>query len=129
MQNVLFVHNRNSRSFRQAGGKWIETIDGRGGATIAMEELQAWFFEDLKLFDFFDKKIGKARCSEEDNFSKKAGRDLALSRMKIKTLTVVDVDNQEKSKTVTLRDKEGSLYLLLKYKNAKSVFFIGYASS
>ena len=114
MSNVLYVHKRNVK----AG-----VVEARGGITVAMDELQSWFVEGLKEGDFFEKKVGQARCSDEDNYSKAAGRELSKGRMKAKRFTVTVVSKEGDALFVVLTDSDGFRYTLAKYKNANSVFF------
>lgn len=82
----------------------------KGGQTIVMEELKSWFVNALSEGEFFTKKVGKARCSDKENYNKKIGRELSLSRAKVITLTVQKVLILTNSKQVHLTDTEGNSY-------------------
>lgn len=88
----------------------------RGGETIAMEFLESWFVKELKVGNFFTKLVGKARCSDEDNYNKKIGRELAVSRMKKTVLTVTGIE----SEVIVLQDTDKNIYVL------KGTHFVGY---
>lgn len=109
---IQFVHNRKYENGLIKSAK--------GGTTIAMEPIQAWFFDTLQIGDFFEKKVGIARCSLEDNYCKKTGRDLAVSRLKPTRLTVI----RQLGNGIVVEDKNGALYYLRKV-NSK-VFFEGF---
>lgn len=66
-------------------------IEPRGGFTIALQEIEPWFFSALKAGDFFEKKIGIAKCHPEENFCKKTGRELAEKNAKLRKLTVTKI--------------------------------------
>jgi hypothetical protein len=106
-----------------------EHIAPRGGVTLAMEQIEAWYFDTLEMGTFFEKSIGKARCSRDDNYCKKVGRDLAVERMKPTKLTVIasivsPVDNK---KIVVLKDaKDNSLYYLKKVTGNNRVYLDEY---
>lgn len=126
--NVLYHHKRAfvfESYFPEIGGLDKYNLSSRGGETIAMEELQPWFVKSLAIGDFFEKKIGEAKCSKEDNYCKKTGRELAKSRMKLRKLKVIGLETQGENFTCFLEDDRGNVYELAKYENAKSVFFLG----
>lgn len=85
-------------------------VSAKGGQTIVMEELKSWFVNALSEGEFFTKKVGKARCSDKENYNKKIGRELALSRAKVITLTVQKVLVLSQSKEIQLTDNEGNKY-------------------
>lgn len=87
-------------------------ISAKGGQTIAMEELKSWFVNALSEGEFFTKKVGKSRCSDKENYNKKIGRELSLSRAKIITLTVQKILILTNSKEVHLTDTEGNNYFV-----------------
>lgn len=62
-----------------------------GGMTLAVQELEPWFFAALKPGDFFEKKIGVAKCHPKENFCKKIGREIATSKAKLRKFTVIKV--------------------------------------
>lgn len=87
-------------------------ISAKGGQTIVMEELKSWFVNSLSEGEFFAKKVGKARCSDKENYNKKLGRELSLSRAKVVTLTVQKILILSNSKQVLLSDVEGNSYFI-----------------
>lgn len=87
-------------------------ISAKGGQTIVMEELKSWFVNSLSEGEFFAKKVGKARCSDKENYNKKLGRELSLSRAKVVTLTVQKILILSNSKEVLLSDVEGNSYFI-----------------
>jgi hypothetical protein len=100
------------------------SVSAKGGFTIAMEDIQPWFFETLVPGDFFEKKVGLARCSTDDNFCKKTGREVAEKAAKLRKLTVRNVFMDENSRSMFLQDDLGLVYELVKYKKAKAVFLV-----
>lgn len=111
--NIHYFHNRKY----DKTDKWCYRVSPRGGQTIALEVVEPWLFQQLKLGDTLEKRIGKAVCSTDDNYNKKMGRDLAVSRLKLTKLEVTAVINRDTDREiVTLRDAEGSLYYLRKHK-------------
>lgn len=64
-------------------------IAPKGGTTAAIESIQSWVINTLEPGMTIQRKVGLAKCSDEDNYNKKIGRDLAQSRMKLTTLTVI----------------------------------------
>lgn len=125
--NIQYCHVRNMEVYLPEGGY---TFDGRvtprGGETIALEVPEPWMLEVLVVGDFFTKQVGKARCSTDDNYNKKAGRDLATARMKPTVLTVISVSNHGELKTVVVEDPSGNKYLLDKQPNFTKVHFTTY---
>jgi hypothetical protein len=97
-----------------------------GGQTIAMEEIAPWLLDTLKSLDFLTRRIGVARCSHEDNYNKKTGRELAESRMKPIVLTVLSNEDYGSNRILVLKDDKGKVYTLEKRFNANSVHFISY---
>ncbi len=94
----------------------ISLLNPRGGQTIAIESLKPWIVKTLTVGDFFTKQLGKARCSDEDNYNKATGRELAKSRMKAVILTVVEIDGE----ILVLQDEKKNRYTF------KGSYFVGY---
>lgn len=94
----------------------VHLVDPRGGQTIAIESLKQWVVKTLVVGDFFTRQIGKARCSDEDNYNKKTGRELAKSRMRAVILTVVEIDGEN----LVLEDEQKNRYTF------KGSYFVGY---
>ena len=122
MANVIFLHKRVGEFHKNIDGSWSSSVHGRGGETVAMDAIPVWFSRDLKEGDFFEKRVGKSRCSMDDIFCKKTGRQFAESRLKLKKLTVTSVENSESEIKIYLRDSQKDTYLLVGYKNAKFLF-------
>jgi hypothetical protein len=98
----------------------------KGGETIAMEAIEPWHLDQFEVGNFFTKKVGVARCSDEDNYNKKVGRELALSRMKDTVLTVIDFKDYGEMKLAVLEDNKGKQYIVEKRPNFKRVHFVSY---
>lgn len=120
--SVIFHHKRNY-CFNKLGE--VETF-ALGGETIAMEEIQPWLLECIDVGDFFEKKVGKAVCSEKDRYNKKLGRELSLKRMKVRKFTVLRIGFLNNKLIIDLSDDENFKYRLVKHNNCDSVFFIDY---
>lgn len=104
----------------------IEEVNPRGGKTIAMEDIEPWLLNQLTVGDFFTRRVGVARCSDEENYNKKTGRELAESRMKPVVLTVLAKNDFGSIVVAALKDEKGNVYGLELKKGAKSVHFISY---
>lgn len=109
--------------YPEIGGLQKEVIEPKGGKTFALEVPPAWFLESIKVGDFFEKKLGSARCSDEDNYNRKVGREIAHSRMKPKKLTVVNIVELPNQINYVLSDS--SNYYLLKKNSGGRVYFLG----
>lgn len=124
---VIYCHNRNSyqtnpRSIYVPRG-WdsdypshtrIECdteVNPRGGSTVAMESIPSWLLDTIQQGDTIVRKVGIARCSKDDNYNKKKGREIAHSRLKQVTLTVVNLVRFAGSYTVVFfEDENGNLF-------------------
>lgn len=82
----------------------------RGGVTVAMEVIQSSLLPYLGQGDTIVRKLGLAKCSDEDNYCKKTGRELAFSRLKETTLTVVNIVKLLAFVIVFFEDEDGNLY-------------------
>jgi hypothetical protein len=105
---MIYFHWRKYQDIVHSTDGDITVVAGNGGSTICMEPIQGWFFDQLKEGDFFDKKIGMARCHPDDTYCKKTGREEALKKAKTKRLVVVC----KSSVGITLTDGEFSYILL-----------------
>lgn len=118
--NIQYHHSRVEKQqphySPMTGEMLIPRTEPRGGTTIAIESLKPWFHKTLVLGEKITKQIGKARCSEQDNYNKKTGRELAKSRMTKVVLTVVNIDGEH----ITLEDENKSRY------EFKGSYFVGY---
>jgi hypothetical protein len=101
-------------------------VDPKGGETIALEVPATWFLETLQPGDFFEKKVGKARCSDDDNYNKKTGRELATSRMKTVRLTCGHNKLYGEDRIVILIDPTGHQYVLKTSGKHYAPHFIDY---
>lgn len=117
IMNIQFHHKRKVKSLIRpsiSGEFFTELeINPAGGETISFHLPEAWLLETLEPSDFFTKPIGKARCSDSENYCKKTGRELAFSRMKPTILTCIsNLVYTGNVRIVTLTDKEGFVYTL-----------------
>lgn len=85
-------------------------VNPRGGSTVAMESIQSWLLDQLQQGDTIVRKVGIARCSDEDNYCKKTGRAIAESRLKQTTLTVVNIVRLGELVIVFFEDEAGNLF-------------------
>jgi hypothetical protein len=122
--NIQYVHNREYQEDHL--DRYNLVLNSRGGETIAFEVPEPWVIEALTIGDFLTKLVGKAKCSDEDNYSKKIGRELASSRMKATVLTVVRLENYGELRSAVLQDSKGHKYYLEKAPNFKKVHFTLY---
>lgn len=125
---IQFNHKRKFHTvdnFPDIGGMEYHVVNPRGGTTIALEVIEPWFFDSLAVNDFFDKKVGSARCSKDDNYCKKVGRQLSTQRMKTTRLVVQSLVSNETEKIIILVDSNNNLYILKKI-NGHKVHFVGY---
>lgn len=124
--SIQFCHIRKFiPQFNLCNFTYESVLSARGGETIAMQEVQPWLIEQLKVGDFFTKLIGRARCSDKENYNKKIGREIAKSRMKPTVLTVISSKDFSGVRVVILSDDKNNLYVLQKKPNCQKVHFIG----
>ena len=125
--NVQYYHDRIVKPapgiMRLDESIYFGELNPKGGETVALEVPEPWVLEALTVGDFFTKQIGKAKCSTEDNYNKKTGRDLARSRMKPTVLTVIDIQKYPDLISVLLRGPDDSSYLLEKRSTFTKVHF------
>ena len=122
--NIQYVHNREYQEDHL--DRYNLVLNSRGGETIAFEVPEPWVIEALTIGDFLTKLVGKAKCSDEDNYSKKIGRELASSRMKATVLTVVRLENYGELRSAVLQDSKGHKYYIEKAPNYTKVHFTLY---
>lgn len=67
--------------------KHLRDFSNNGGATFAVN-LEDISLEKVDVNDVVQIKLGISKCSSKDNFSRKTGRDLAISRLKTSSLRV-----------------------------------------
>ena len=124
--NIQYYHNRKYNDSKFLFDDYYSQISSRGGETIAFEVPEPWVLEALTIGDFFTKFIGKAKCSDEDNYNKKTGRVLSTSRLKATVLTVVRLENYGELRTAVLQDAKGKKYFIEKAPNYSKVRFTHY---
>lgn len=123
---IQFQHKRNYEPVITDDMLLKIEVHPRGGETIAMESIQTWFLESLKVGDTFEKRVGKAKCSLDDNYSKKAGRELSQSRMKLTKFTVISHNVFGGNLIVRLEDSNKKTYTLCSKVGSKIAHFIEY---
>lgn len=107
---LVYCHNRNYEENQdKTFGHYLE-VSPRGGSTVAMESIPSWLLDTIQQGDSIVRKVGIARCSEDDNYCKKTGREIAQSRLKQKTLTVVNIVKIGTFVTVFFEDEDGNLF-------------------
>lgn len=76
---IDFLHAERSRLIRSDVHKnYVLAKSGKGGRTYAIEKINiAQFF----IGDTISLNFGTAKCHSTDNYNKKLGRELAVSRM------------------------------------------------
>jgi hypothetical protein len=114
----MFYHKRN-----YSMNKYLEScVAARGGSTFYLEEIPAWLFDQLKEGDFFEKKVGKAKCHPDDVYCKKTGREEALRQAKKVRLTVEDIrELASGNMSMTLYDGQHS-FILVRYAGRDVAF-------
>lgn len=96
-------------------------IAAKGGYTVAVQELEPWFFASLKPGDFFTKKLGVANCHPDDVFCKATGRQVAEKLATSKKFTVTKIVDTVGKREITF-DVEGfGELVMLKVELAQSV--------
>lgn len=113
---VVYAHNRTFNSVQRMDGTSLD-LSPRGGSTVAMESIPTWLLDQLSQGDTIVRKIGIARCSKDDNYNKKTGRELAFSRLKTKMLTVVNIVKLGPNVTVFFEDEDDNLFEIKKSKD------------
>lgn len=105
---IIYSHNRKTN---ENSGPDFGEIKPRGGTTVAMEAIQSWLLDTLDVGSTIVRKVGIARCSTDDNYCRKTGRELAQSRLKQTTLTVMNLVRFDPSYTVVFfEDEVGNLF-------------------
>lgn len=111
---IIYCHTREMEPYLPEGGYTYDCrISSRGGTTVAMHAIQSWLLPTLRIGDFIERKVGVARCSKDDNYNKKIGRDLATARMKATTLTVINIFGD----VVFFEDTNGNMFEFKKSKD------------
>jgi hypothetical protein len=133
--NVQFFHKRKYTGgstycvFCSPSSEFIYVMQATGGTTVAMEEIPNWLLSQLNIGDTFEKKIGFAYCSDEDNYNKKTGASLAKERMKLKKLTVkIKFDSQIHSGQlcIVLVDEKKNEYTIVSNEKSQKAWFVNY---
>ena len=115
---IIYCHTRKSEYFIP---EYQYATDircaAKGGITVAMEAIQSWLLDTLEMGNTIERKIGIARCSDEDNYCKKTGRQIAQSRLKSKTLKVVNKVKIADFIIMFFEDSDGNLFEFKKSKD------------
>lgn len=112
--NIQYCHKRN---YNAKCYPYDDELNPKGGETIALEVPEPELLVELQPGEFFEKQVGRAKCSLSDNYCKKTGRELAHSRMKPTRLTCTHNISFVEVRFVTLEDPEGNEYTLQLYEN------------
>ena len=111
---IIYCHNRNIDPavgvMRSDDAQYFGTINPRGGSTVAMESIPSWLLDTIEQGSSIVRKVGIARCSEDDNYDRKKGREIAESRLKQVTLTVVNIVKIGPAVTVFFEDENDNLF-------------------
>lgn len=121
-----FNHKRNYKAIMTDDFLVKVDVEAKGGTTVALEAIHSWFLDELKVGDTFEKRVGKAHCSKDDNYSRKSGRELSESRMKLSKFTVESSSLFGSTRIVTLLDNTENRYTLCAKLNSKFAHFIEY---
>lgn len=108
---VVYCHNRTYNQTQRMDGTSLN-LSPRGGSTVAMEAIPSWLLDTIEMGSTIERKVGIARCSDEDNYCKKTGRELAHSRLKSTLLKVVNIVKYgvEGNTIVFFEDKNKNLF-------------------
>jgi hypothetical protein len=82
-------------------------MSSKGGFTVVIQTPETWLLPTLKEGDFFVKQVGIVKCSMDDLYCRKTGRDLALESIKPTKLTVKLAGEF----TTTLEDERKNIYV------------------
>lgn len=110
---IVYCHNRIYDFYDDELGTFAK-LNSRGGSTVAMEAIPSWLLDTLAQGDSIVRKVGIARCSDEDNYCRKTGRELAQSRMKTTSLTVINLVKTDDATIVFFEDEAGNLFEIKK---------------
>lgn len=124
--NTQFHHKRNYKAVMTDDFLVKVEVEAKGGVTVALESIPSWFLDQLKVGDTFEKRVGKAHCSKDDNYSRKSGRELSESRMKLIKFTVESSSLFGMTRIVTLIDNDSNRYTLCSKQGSKNAHFIEY---
>lgn len=106
---IVYCHNREVEEVQRMDGISLQ-VSPRGGSTVAMEAIPSWLLDTIEMGSTIERKLGIARCSDEDNYCKKTGRELAQSRLKSNLLKVVNIVRIGTFTTVFFEDKNKNLF-------------------
>ena len=127
-RTISVPHDLGSDSFSGYSKIVCDTeIGAKGGTTIAMEEIPVDMFKQLTADNILLCQVGKAECSNKDNYNKKVGRNIAQGRMKevplfVESICIIPKDTIE----VILQDQTGHQYTLILKEGASTVRFVNY---
>jgi len=114
---IVYCHNREyiMKVLEWEGFRPNDIVNPRGGSTVAMESIPSWLLDQLQQGDTIVRKVGIARCSTDDNYCRKIGRQLAESRLKQVMLTAVNIVKIGTEYTVVFfEDEVGNLFEIKK---------------
>lgn len=106
---LVYCHNRTFNKVQRMDGTSLD-LSPRGGSTVAMESIPSWLLDTIEMGSTIVRKVGIAKCSEDDNYCKKTGRELAQSRLKQTTLKVVNIVKIGTFVTVFFEDDNNNLF-------------------
>lgn len=111
---TVYSHNRKFESekcwdcYNDTPG--AVTMNPKGGTTVAMEVIQSWLLDTIQQGDTIVRKVGIAKCSDDDNFCRKTGREIAQSRLKQTTLTAINIVKVRETVIVFFEDQSGNMF-------------------
>lgn len=125
--NLQYYHARKyiSKHCPECSCDYERQLLSRGGTTIAVETIQKWVLESLKIGDSIEKRVGKAYCSDKDNYNKKIGIELSSKRTKLTKLTVERILTLM-NPIVVFKDSEGNLYTIIGTPKSDKARFVSY---
>jgi hypothetical protein len=109
-----FVHDRHP-------------FNSKGGKTLAIEQIPVEMMNQITLEHVLVLKMGEAICHEDDNYNKKIGRELALSRIEEVEFDIVGVhkvikDDGRKKTTIRIKHPFKKMeFMLIHTEGNKSV--------
>lgn len=119
---IVYCHNREFRELKPEDINF--KLNAKGGSTVAMEAIPSWLLDQLKMGSTIEKKVGIARCSDDDNYCKKTGREIAQSRLKSTLLKVVNIVTIGPMVIVFFEDKNKNLFEVKKSKDPYSAILV-----
>lgn len=82
MNNIQFCHKRKYKLTLNASGSLQDSLLAKGGVTAALDLSDVAANKDsMKEGDVISVKVALAICSDDDNYNRKIGRNIALGRL------------------------------------------------